>query len=311
MDASRLLPRQDRYDYHPLPERADWDWPEGRRLAFCVTTNIEAYAFGSGLGPDPARQDGVQTQRNFAWRDYGNRVGIWRLFELADELGLPLAHNVNSLIYQVAPQIMTVIRKRGDEFVGHGRSNAESIRGMWEADEAELIAQASAAFVTHEGRMPAGWMGPGGIESARTLDLLKEAGYRYVMDWPLDDQPVWLRTRSGPILCVPYPIELNDIGTNVLRHESAETFADMIVCQFEEMVRQCERAPLVMNVSLHPFIVGQPFRLWRLRQALQHCRTHALRERVWWTRPGEIATFCESLPAGTLAGSQSATADRS
>ena len=115
--------------------------------------------------------------------------------------------------------------------------------------------------------MPAGWMGPGGIESARTLDLLKEAGYRYVMDWPLDDQPVWLRTRSGPILCVPYPIELNDIGTNVLRHESAETFADMIVCQFEEMVRQCERAPLVMNVSLHPFIVGQPFRLWRLRQA--------------------------------------------
>ena len=134
-----------------------------------------------------------------------------------------------------------------------------------------------------------------------TLDLLKEAGYRYVMDWPLDDQPVWMKTRSGPILSVPYPIELNDLPALVNRHHTGRQFAEMVIDQFDEMLEQSKKYPLVFSVALHPFIIGQPFRLRALRGALRHIM--AYKDELWLTTPGEIARYCESLPQGTVPGS--------
>jgi hypothetical protein len=112
------------------------------------------------------------------------------------------------------------------------------------------------------------------------------------MDWPMDDQPVWLRTRSGPILCVPYPIETDDAQAIIHRKHSAEVFADMVVDQFDEMLEQSEQHPLVMNVSVHPYVFGQPFRVRRLRSALRHCVASAS---AWLCRPGDIADHCYSL----------------
>jgi hypothetical protein len=126
------LPKHNRYEYSVIGERSDYSWPGGKRLAFCVTTNIEVYAYRKGTGWDPAKKGEPQQQRNYSWRDYGNRVGIWRLFELFDQLKLPAAHNINSLLYEYHPQICDRIRKRGDEFVGHGRTNAERQGDLWE-----------------------------------------------------------------------------------------------------------------------------------------------------------------------------------
>jgi hypothetical protein len=120
-----------------------------------------------------------------------------------------------------------------------------------------------------------------------TPDLLQEHGYRYLLDWCMDDQPVWFKTRKGRILSVPYPQELNDIPAFMARKISAQEFSDMIVDQFDEMLEQSESAPLVMGLALHPYIVGQPFRLRALRRALKHVLTQ--REKIWCTRPGEIA----------------------
>jgi hypothetical protein len=297
-----LLPRHNRYDYQPLPERRDYSWPGDKRLAFVLTTNIECFAFGAGLGHDPAKTGEPQTHRNYAWRDYGNRIGIWRFFDLFDEMRIPAGHNVNSLLYEFAPQIMAAIRKRGDECVAHGRTNAENHRGMWEADEERIIAEIVQTFVRHEGKAPGGWMGAGAYESAHTPDLLREAGFRYLMDWPMDDQPVWLRTRGGPILCIPYPIELNDSQAIIHRKQGSGEFCDMIVEQFDEMVEQSAAHPLVFNLSIHPNVFGQPFRLRALRRALRHCLQHPLRDRVWLARPGEVADYCYSLPAGIIPG---------
>jgi peptidoglycan/xylan/chitin deacetylase (PgdA/CDA1 family) len=302
MDKRALLPQHSRYGYVPLTERKDYSWPGGKRLAFCITTNIEWYAFGAGLGHDPAKVGEPQTQRNYAWRDYGNRIGVWRLLDLFDELKLPAAHNTNSLVYEYAPQIMAAIRKRGDEVVGHGRTNAENLRGLWQPDEERILREVTETIARHEGAAPAGWMGTGAYETAHTPDLLKELGYRYVMDWPMDDQPVWLRTRAGPLLSVPYPIELNDAQVVIHRKQDDSDFCDMVVDQFDEMIAQCERHPLVMNVSVHTHVFGHPFRTRRLRRALQHCLGHARAGSVWWTRPRDIADFCYRLPAGTLPG---------
>jgi hypothetical protein len=122
------------------------------------------------------------------------------------------------------------------------------------------------------------------------------------MDWPADDQPFWLKTRSGPILSVPYPAELNDSASIIHRENTPQQFADMIVDQFDEMVEQSVAQPLVMTLSLHPFVVGQPFRLPSLRKALKHCVEHAKRDRVWWTTPGRVADHCYALPPGTIPG---------
>jgi hypothetical protein len=297
-----LLPQHDRYDYVPLPQRPDYSWPDGRRLAFVVTTNVEWFAFNAGLGHDPAKTSEPQTHRNYAWRDYGNRIGVWRLFDLLDELQLPASHNTNSLIYRYAPTITDAIRRRGDEVVAHGRTNAENHRGLWAADEERIIREVTDTIAQHEGRPPRGWMGAGAYETAHTPDLLKAAGYRYVMDWPMDDQPVWLRTSHGPLLSVPYPIETDDAQSIVHRKYTGRDFCDILVAQFDEMLRQCERHPLVMNVSLHPYIFGHPYQVNWLRKALQHCRGHVHADRVWWTRAGDCADFCRQLPPGTLPG---------
>ena len=144
-------------------------------------------------------------------------------------------------------------------------------------------------------------MGPYFAQSGVTLDLLKEAGYRYCMDWALDDQPVWMKTRAGPMLSVPYPIEVNDSPALVFRRHSGRQFAEMVTDQFDEMLKQSRKYPLVMTVALHPFIIGQPFRLRAFRGALEHILAH--RDELWITTPGEIARYCEGLPPGTIPGS--------
>jgi len=286
-----LLPQHQRYEFLPLVERKDDRWPGGKRLAFLLTTNVEWFAFGAGLGPDPAKPGEPQTHRNYAWRDYGNRIGIWRLFDLLDELALPAGHCTNSLIYEYAPQITDAMRRRGDEVIAHGRTNAENQRGRWQPDEERLLREVTQTIARHEGRPPAGWFGAGAYETPHTPDLLRELGYRYLMDWPMDDQPVWLRTRAGPILSIPYPVETDDAQGIIHRRHSASAFCDMIVDQFDEMAEQCEHHPLVMNVSVHPYVFGLPFRLRQLRRALKHCTGH---DAVWYCRPREIADYCYS-----------------
>ncbi len=206
------LPAHSRYDYVPIHKRPRYDWPEGKRLAVAFNNNIEYFAFGAGLGSDSTGAPSPQSHRNYAWRDYGNRVGLWSYLDLLDEFALPGAHNVNSAVLEACPDIVERLNARGDEYVGHGRTNSERQDILWEEDEARLIGECTEVVTRLSGRRPEGWLGPYIAQSATTLDLLKEAGYRYVMDWAMDDQPVWMRTRAGPILSVPYPLELNDFA---------------------------------------------------------------------------------------------------
>lgn len=297
-----MLPIQTRYARSIITDRPDYSWPEGKRLAFYVAMNIERFAYGTGIGADPVNPSSPQTHRNYAWRDYGNRVGIWNLFDLFDEMKLPMSCLVNSYLYDAYPEIFERIRTRGDAVVGHGRTNAEFQNGLWEEDERRLIADATETIERHEGHKPKGWLGPGSVESNTTPDLLKEAGYTYVLDWPCDDQPIWMETRAGKILSVPYPFELNDIGQEVFRHQTAREFADMMIDQYDELVRQSVDRPLVCCISLHSYIAGQPFRLGPLRMALKHIVEHQDRDRVWFTNSDEIADYCYAMQPGIIPG---------
>ena len=281
------LPTHGRFPYSGIHERPDFAWPGGARLACYLAINIEHFAWGEGLGAELAPSHGQPDVLNYTWREYGNRVGVWRLLELLDELALPAAALVNASIYDHCPQVIAAFRARGDEIVAHGVTNAERQGTMSSADERALIAKTTAAIAAAEGAPPRGWLGPWISQSDDTPDLLAEAGYTYLLDWAMDDQPVWLATRDGGrILSVPYPQEINDIPAITARAMSARDFCAMIVDQFEEMLAQSARQPLVMGISLHPYIFGQPHRLRPLREALA-----AIRERpgVWWTTPGAVA----------------------
>ncbi len=281
------LPTHGRYGYRAITDRKVYDWPNGRRLAVYIGLNLEHFAFGEGLGAKLAPSLGEPDVLNYGWRDYGNRVGVWRLLEIFDTFRLPSSLLVNSAIYDYCPEVVAAFRARGDEIVAHGRTNSERQADFDEAGERALIEEATRVLTEAEGRAPAGWLGPWISESPVTPDLLQEAGYRYLLDWCGDDQPIWLKTRGGRILAVPYPQEVNDIPAIPLHRLSPGDFTDLVLDNFEEMLHQAEAQPLVMGIALHPYLVGQPYRLRHLRRALEHIA--ARRDAVWLTTPGAIA----------------------
>jgi len=296
-----MLPTHDRYDYHPWPERKAYEWPGGAKLAVYLGVNLEHFAFGEGLGAELAPGGPQPDILNFAWRDYGNRVGAWRLIELLDEVGFPATVLLNSAMYAYAPSLVAAHRRRGDEIAGHGRTNSERQSVLLEAEERTLIAESTAAIVAHEGKAPRGWLSPWIAESRVTPDLLAEAGYAYSLNWAADDAPIWKRTRAGRLLAIPYPQEINDIPSIVGRKDGAAQFADMIIDDFEERLLQTrDRLPQVMGIALHPYLVGQPYRLRQLRRALTHLA--ARRGVVWVTTAGGILDHVTGLPPGTIPG---------
>ena len=234
---------------------------------------------------------------NYAWRDYGNRVGVLRLADLFAELKLPVSLLVNADMHKHAPQAVAPFPQ--PEIVAHGRSNSERQGTLSENDERALIAQASAVIEKNSGSRPRGWLGPWISQSSATPDLLQEAGYSYLLDWCHDDQPVRMKTRKGCILSVPYPQELNDIPQIVARKREGAEFADMIVDAFDALHAESAQRPLVMGIALPAYIVGQPHRFKHLARALNHIARRA-DERVWFTTSGAIAAHAAALPPGTV-----------
>ena len=297
-----MLRSHDRYDYSPIVGRPDYSWPGGKRLAVHLSLNIEHFAFGEGLGNDYSVPQPQPNVRSYAWRDYGNRVGGWRLLEFANEYDLPYAVLINSELYEYCPELVAAYAKRGDEIVGHGRTNSERQSEMKPEEERRAILEATDAIRKHWGKPPLGWLAPYIAQTYDSLDILKEAGYRYMMDWSLDDQPVWFRTKHGPILSVPYAHELNDSVECVARRTPSHLLCDYLIDQFDEMLAESTRRPLVMPIVLHTFILGQPYRLRHFRKVIEHVMKH--RERIWLTRPGDICAYVENLPEGIVPGSK-------
>jgi allantoinase len=292
------LPGHGRFDYLPITRRPDHTWPGGARLAVYLGFNIEHFAFGEGLGANIGPASPQPDVLNYSWREYGNRVGAWRCLALFDSLGLPTGALINTALYSHCPELVAAFVARGDELIGHGHSNAERQGGFSEAAERELLLQCRARMQAHSGQAPEGWLSPWISESLHTPDLLAEAGYRYTLNWCHDDQPVCMRTRNGHRLwSIPYPQELNDIPMIVARQMDAKDFATMITDQFDEMLEQSRHQPLVMGIALHPYLMGQPYRLRHLRRALEHLVRERDSGRVWFTTPGAICRHVDALPA--------------
>ena len=215
---------------------------------------------------------------NWAWHEYGNRVGFWRILEVLDQHKIRAVLAVNGSALTRYEPIGRAALERGWEFIGPGftQRNMQKV-----ADERDDIRKTAAAIHEFTGRNPRGWLGPGLTESWETPDLLVEKGYHYVCDWVLDDQPVLLKTRTKPIANIPYTQECNDVAMMLIQHHKASEYHQRAVDQFEQLYADAVGSARVMAFVVHPYIMGAPHRLKYFRNALAHIREH--RDVLFWT----------------------------
>ena len=296
------VPPDNRFDYSAIHQRKTYRWPGGAGLAVYLGFNIEHFAFGEGMGAGIGPASPQPDVLNYSWREYGNRVGAWRCLELFDQLCLPTAAIINTALYDHCPELVAACVARGDELVGHGHTNSERQSVLGQDAERTLLLECRQKIQAESGQTIAGWLSPWISESLATPDLLAETGYDYTLNWCHDDQPVPMRTAGGKdFWSVPYPQELNDIPMVIARQMDAKDFAQMIVDQLEEMLHQTrlpDAPPLVMGIALHPYIVGQPYRLAHLRRALKQVVAARDAGRVWATTPGAIARHAKHAALG-------------
>lgn len=288
------LAMHERFPYSAITQRPNYRWPNGAGLAVYIGFNIEHFAFGEGLGAKLGPACPEPDVLNYAWREYGNRVGAWRCLELFDALELPVGVLANTSLYDHCPELIAAFVARGDELIGHGHTNARQQGTLAENEERLLLEHCRERMQSESSTAPTGWLSPWISESLLTPDLLAEAGYRYTLNWCHDDQPIRMSTRNGKSLwSLPYPQEVNDIPMIIARQMDGKDFAQLIVDNFDEMLEQSRHQPLVMGIALHPYLMGQPYRLRHLRKALTHL-TNA-RDQVWFATPGAICDYVDTL----------------
>ena len=277
------------YDYSPIISRPALSLPGGARVAVWFGLNVEYYRFGSpSMSLAPFTSELVPDPLNHGWRDYGPRVGVWRLSEIFAKHGITPSAITNTEVFDHYPEIIEHGKERGWAFVGHGRSNSEWHVGMDREQERERLSEIVRRFETSVGRTPRGWLGPALTATAQTVELLAELGFDYTLDWANDDQPYAMNVEKGRLLSVPYSSEVNDIPAFVLHHQTGEQFAQSIVDQFDVLYAEGADSARVMGVGVHPFLVGQPFRAKHFAEALAHIAGH---EDVWLATSDEIAEW--------------------
>lgn len=277
------------FSYSPIVRRSAPRLPDGRRLAVWIGLNVEHYRYGAPalslaqftaqLVPDPL---------NYGWRDYGARVGVWRLMELLDRYGFRASAITNAAVFDRYPEIVEEGVRRGWAWVGHGEDNSSWWVGMDRDAERAAIAAIAERFRAATGAAPRGWLGPALTSTEHTLDVLAELGFTYSLDWANDDQPYRFTAGGGRLLSIPYSSEVNDIPAFALHHHTGEQFAQTVIDQFDQLYEEGGRDLRVMGIGIHPFLVGQPFRAKRFARALQHIAGH---DDVWLATSDEIADW--------------------
>jgi allantoinase len=276
-----MLPTE-RITYDPIVGRKKQTLPDGARMAVWVIVNVEEWDIQKTMPrtvlTPPAGGSPMPDIPNWAWHEYGNRVGFWRLLETLDNLKITAALAINGTAIKAYEAITRAAVERKWEFIGHGltQTNMQHVK-----NEREDIIATRAEIERVTGRKPRGWLGPGLTETWETPDLLIEEGFDYVADWVLDDQPVWLKTRTKPILNVPYTQECNDVAMMLIQHHAATEYRNRAIDQFNQIYSDAADSARIMALVVHPYIMGAPHRSRYFREALEHMRAH--KDVVFWT----------------------------
>jgi peptidoglycan/xylan/chitin deacetylase (PgdA/CDA1 family) len=278
------------FRYVPAPRRPRLEWPGGARVALWVNPNVEFFglddAMPGNVNERVARAEArVPNVRNWSVRDYGNRVGIWRLMEVLERHGVRASAALNSEVCLHHPEVVAEAVRLGWEFIGHNQTNALRLNEMAPEAEREAIRATLDTIEQATGRRPRGWLGAGLAETWNTLDHLSEAGIRYVCDWVNDDQPYTMDAGDPRLVSLPYSVQANDVPAYFDMKASVPEFEAMLCRQFDTLYREGATTGKVMAIAVHPFVTGQPHRIVALERALDYICGH---DAVWKATGWEI-----------------------
>lgn len=265
-----MLPHE-RVPYSAIVDRAPLVLADGARMAVWIIVNAELWdserAMPRTVLPPPMGAPLLPDLPNWAWHEYGMRVGFWRLLDCLKGFAVRATFAVNGAVCTAYPRVAEGAREAGWEFMGHGFR-----QGPMHAldDQRAAIRETVAAIRDFTGEAPRGWESPGLTETLETADLLADEGIQYVADWVLDDQPCDVGTRTGRLVSIPYTLETNDITLMALQHHASDELLKRTVDQFDRLYAESATITRVMAISLHPYITGVPHRIGYLEALLAH-----------------------------------------
>jgi peptidoglycan/xylan/chitin deacetylase (PgdA/CDA1 family) len=279
----------ERFDYAAIVDRPRLVWPGGARVALWVAPNVEHYEYLPAVASvrDPWPRTPHPDVLNYGIRDYGNRVGFWRLLEVLDRHRIRCTVSLNYAVLEMYPEIHAAMQVRQWEYMSHGLFNTRYHWNLSADEERAEIAQCVALHERFTGRGLAGWFSPAASFTLNTPDLVAEAGIKYYCDFYHDDQPTPLKVRAGKLISIPYTMEIND-SIAWRRPDEGEDFARAIRDEFDTLWHEGEMQGRVMCIALHPFITGQPHRIAHLDAALRYVLSH---DGVWCATGEEIADW--------------------
>ena len=291
----------DHYDWWPVVKRGTLHWPDNARIALCVIVNLEHMEWkppqdsyqppntAGGIGPRP-----FPDFPKYSHRDYGHRVGIFRVLDVLAKHGIHATIAMDQLTAENYPYLVDHCLERGCELIGHGIGVSRMITSrMSEEEERAYILDSVSALRRATGTNPIGWLGPEYGESARTPQLLGQAGIQYVCDWVNDDQPYPMKTPEGSLYALPILLELDDTVALWDRRVPIHQYSELLKEGFDTLYREGKDGGRLLVLNLHPWLIGQPFRIKYLDDALAHMMSH---QSVWPATGSEIINWYHSHP---------------
>jgi allantoinase len=270
-----MLPRE-RCDYSAIVDRPPLKLPGGARMIVWTIVNLEVWDISKPMArqvlPAPTGVPLLPDVPNWSWHEYGMRVGVWRFFDLYKKLGIAPTLSINARVCEDYPRVAQQAKDAGWEFMGHAYEQGPIHK---EADQKAMIARSMGGIEKFTGKRPVGWLGPGLTQTYETPELLAAAGIKYIGDWVYDDEPTEIATANGPLVTLPYTVELNDIPMMLVQHHESEYFTRRCTDTFDRLYQEGEHRAKIMAIAIHPYISGQPHRIKYLEAVYDHIAAHS------------------------------------
>ena len=286
------------YEYTPIPFRPRLQWPNGKRLALIITFNLETwdmvkdddapyYAGGPAILPD-ALPGNVADFPNYTWREYGQRVGIWRMFAALDKLGIKPSCTLNAVTCDRRMEMVQAALDRDCELVAHNYEQGELLTRFAHDREKErdVILRTLETYERAVGRKAKGWLSSSLRGTVNTPGILAEQGLLFYCDLLNDDQPYMIDTEHGPIVSTPYSNEINDFTILTRRGHTTDEFRDILIEELDVLYEESADGARIMNVGLHPHVSGRAYRIRALTEFIEYAKSL---NGVWWATREEVA----------------------
>jgi peptidoglycan/xylan/chitin deacetylase (PgdA/CDA1 family) len=270
-----MIPRE-RVPYSAIVDRPPLKLPGGARIVVWPIVNLEFWDISRPMArqvlPAPTGQVLLPDVPNWSWHEYGMRVGVWRFFDHFRRLGIRPTVSINARVCEDYPRVAEACRDAGWEFMGHAYEQGPM---HLIEDQKAMIERSVAVIEKFTGAKPIGWLGPGLTQTYETPELLAAAGIKYIGDWVYDDEPTEIATANGPLVTLPYTVELNDIPMMMVQHHESEYFTRRCIDTFDRLYQEGEHRAKIMAIAIHPYISGQPHRIKYLEAVCDYIARHS------------------------------------